>query len=258
MATVAGATQPEKTFSLEGLTYKQAANKVYRNLAAWDDGFSALKTALEKTPTEIQDIALQHIANKDTSALTSLLNKSYEYYRIVLEEQEAALNVLHTLESQFAKTIRYCTPLNVSLHPEQLIDLTKHGFDMRSYPQKEVELAATSTALLREASKIQAAIKNIQLFITKCPQAMNCAARAVKQATRTKTWGDSLPEKLVGETRYFMEGYEAFQKQNPKIHTTTSEQTTTASSKATETSPTFVAPDALAMLTKIIDEEQNK
>src|SRR5579863_2443245 len=100
MATVASPTEPRKAFSLEGLTYQQAAKQAFGSLKAWDNGFTALKTALEKTPTEIQAIASEHILHKDITALTSLLNTSYKYYRIVLEEQEAALAVLHSLEAQ--------------------------------------------------------------------------------------------------------------------------------------------------------------
>lgn len=226
MATVASSTKLGKTFSLEGLTYQDAARKVLSNLSAWDTRFTALKTALEKTPAEIQEIASEHIAKKDIGALTSLLSKSYEYYRIVLDEQEAALGVLRPLDAQLAETITYCTPPNVSLQPEQLEDLTKHGYDMSSYPKKELALAESSNALLTESKKIQTVIQKIQVFIATCPYAMNGAARAAKQATRDKTWGDMLPEKLVGETKYFMEGFQAFQKQNPKTETAPSEEPT--------------------------------
>jgi hypothetical protein len=260
MATVAGSTEHGNTFSLEGLTYKQAASKVFRNLAAWDTRFTTLKTALEKTPAQIKEIALQHIASKDIGALTTLLNTSYEYYRIVLEEQEAALGVLHPLDAQFKEAIAYCTPTNVSLQPEQLKDLTKHGFDMRSYPSKELALAESSNALLIESIKIQAAIQNIGVFITTCPYAMNGAARAVKQATRDKTWGDMLPEKCVGGTKYFTEGFQAFQKLNPKSETTATEVSnttlkTTERSEETESLTTPSSTDVLGTLTEIIDQE---
>ena len=241
MATVVGSLTNTEPFSLEGKTHKQAAKLVFGNLRAWESRFSTLKAAIAKTPEEVQEIALQHMADKDLAALTTLLNKSYEYYKIVLDQSDAALAVLNPLDEQFQKTVNYCTPKAMSLSPEHLEDLTKHGYDMKAYPAKELELAESSNLLLLESRKIQAAIHNIKAFITHCPHAMNGAARAVKQSHRDKTWGDLLPEKFVGETKYFMEGFQAFQKQTTKLQGSTIEGPATTADTASTSAPKEIA-----------------